>query len=86
MLGEVGSSCRYQANLMFLMAVVILSHRDLRRDKSAIANVEEAAQWLRSHEYFREADQLDLHLAQHYLPTKKPAYKFKGVLPWLTAI
>ena len=73
MLGEVGSSSRYQANLLFLIAIVILSHRDLRRDEGAIMDVIEAAQWLRSHEYFREADQLDHHLNQYHLPTKKPA-------------
>jgi hypothetical protein len=72
MLEEVGSS-RSHAGLMFLMATVILFQRDFKRNEGAIEDVEEAAQWLRSHEYFREADQLDLHLNQYRLPTKKPA-------------
>jgi hypothetical protein len=58
---------------MFLMAIVVLSHRDLRRDEGAIVDIQEATRWLRTHEYLREADQLDLHLNQYHLPTKKPA-------------
>ena len=72
-MGGVRYSSRYQAGLMYLMAIVVLSHRDLRRDDGAIVDIEEAARWLRSHEYFKEADHLDLHLNLYHLPTKKPA-------------
>jgi hypothetical protein len=61
-----------------LMAIILMSRNSPRWDDPALADIEKAVRWLRSHGYTREAARLDLHLVRHHLLTKKPG-KREGV-------
>jgi hypothetical protein len=72
MFGGVKSS-RYQAGLMFLLAIVILSRDETKLAENALVDLEKTIGWFRSNGFQREATTLEEIVNQQHKSTTTTA-------------
>jgi hypothetical protein len=72
MFGGVKSS-RYQAGLMFLLAIVILSRDKSRLAENTLVDLEQTIGWFRSNGFQREAITLEKFVNRQHKATTTPA-------------
>jgi hypothetical protein len=72
MFGGVRSS-RYQAGLIFLLAIVILSRDEMKLAKNALVDLEKTIGWFRSNGFQREAITLENIVNGHHKATTTSA-------------